>query len=472
MLQTGHAWDFDVAVVGGGSGGYAAARTAAAAGLRTAVIEGGAEVGGLCILRGCMPTKALLHAGDVLHLVRHASTWGIQAGAAGFDLAEIMARKDRLIQEFADYRRGQLTAGKFSFVRSAARFEDPHTLSLGEGRRLTAAHFVLATGSVVSPPPLRQLAEVGYLTSDDAIHLRRLPESLIVLGGGAVAMEFVQFFARLGVRVTVLQRSGQLLRDFDVDAAGEIARVLEREGVAIHCDTRLTGAFVRSGRKVVQFLQAGRPVEVEAEEIFFGLGRMPNTAGLALERAGVTTTEAGRIVTDAQMRTSVPHIHAAGDCTGPHEIVHVAIQQGEIAAHNIIHPERPRTIDYRLLTSVVFTDPQVAVVGMTEKQAVARGLPFLQASYRFEDHGKSLIMEARDGFVKLLADPVDGAILGGCVVGPMGGELIHEVIAAMAGGMTVRALAAMPHYHPTLAEIWTYPAEELADRIESEERQA
>jgi pyruvate/2-oxoglutarate dehydrogenase complex dihydrolipoamide dehydrogenase (E3) component len=165
------------------------------------------------------------------------------------------------------------------------------------------------------------------------------------------------------------------------------------------------------------------------------------------------------------MQTSAPHIFAAGDVCGPHEIVHIAIQQGETAVHNILKPKSPCRMDYRLLLSVVFTDPQVATVGLTEKEATARGIKFLAASYPFDDHGKSLIMEAKDGFVKLLADSNTGEIIGGSCVGPLGGELIHEIVAAMAKRMTVHELAVMPHYHPTLAEIWTYPAEELAEKI-------
>ncbi len=214
----------------------------------------------------------------------------------------------------------------------------------------------------------------------------------------------------------------------------------------------------------VSFEREGKTVSVSADEILFALGRVPNTASLVLENAGVKT-EQGRIVADEFMRTSAPHIYAAGDCTGPHEIVHIAIQQGETAVHNIVKSNSPRRMDYRLLISVVFTEPQVAFVGLTEKEAAARKIPFLAASYPFNDHGKSLIMEAKDGFVKLLANPKSGEILGGACVGPSGGELIHEIVAAMAKRMTVQELAAMPHYHPTLAEIWTYPAEELAEKI-------
>ncbi len=462
-------FDYDLAVLGGGSAGYAAARTTAAAGWNTIVVEGGPEIGGLCILRGCMPTKALLYAADVLHLARHAATWGITTDPVTFDFARVMARKRAMIEDFASYRRQQLTGGKFAFHRATATFTDPHTVQLSTGERIRARHFLLATGSVVASPPLPHLRDIGYLTSDDALELTALPESLIVLGGGAVGVEFAQFFQRFGVAVTLIQRGETILRDFDTDAALETEKVLRREGMTVLTNTRLLDARREGGRKIVTFEHDGARREVAAAEILFALGRTPNTASLGLAHAGVVL-DGARIVSNARMQTSAPHIYAGGDCTGPYEIVHIAIQQGEIAAHNLLHPDRPRAIDYRLLTSVVFTDPQVASVGLTEKAARAANLPYLTASYPFNDHGKSLIMEAKDGFVKLLAHPVTGEILGGGCVGPMGGELIHEIIVAMAARMTVHELAAVPHYHPTLAEIWTYPAEELADKIKLRKR--
>ena len=457
-------FDFDVAVIGGGSGGYAAARTAAGAGQKTVVIEGGEQVGGLCILRGCMPTKALLYAAEVKHLAEHAPTWGVHPGKVSFDLARVMARKDAQVRDFANHRAQQLNAGRFKFIRAQARFLDGHTLALGDGRKLTARNFVIATGSAQAPAPFPQLPEAGFITSDQAIGLKQLPESLIILGGGSIAAEFAQFFSRFGVKVTLIQRSGHLLREFDIDAAEEITTVFRREGMRIFTSTKLLDARRRGKLKTVYFEQGGKRRSVTASEILLALGRIPNTSGLGLDQAGVKT-EDGRIVTDATMRTSAPHIYAAGDCTGPHEIVHIAIQQGEIAAHNLGKPRPPRRLDYRLLISIVFTDPQIATVGLTERQARHLGRKYLAASYPFNDHGKSLIMEAKDGFVKLLADPASGAILGGSCVGPLGGELIHEIVAAMAGHLTVHELAVTPHYHPTLAEIWTYPAEQLAEKI-------
>ena len=466
MSVTGTKFDYDLAVIGGGSSGYAAARTGTAEGLKTVVIEGGEEVGGLCILRGCMPTKALLYAAEIMHLASHTEPWGIRAEDVRFNFAQVMARKDALIRDFADYRRQQLVSGKFKFLRAHARFADPHTLELSTGERFTAGSFVIATGSIVAPSPLPQLEDVGYLTSDTALSLTRLPKSLIVLGGGAVAVEFAQFFARFGLRVTMIQRSPHILHAFDEDAIDELEKVLRREGVNLYTGTRLLDARRVGNEKEIAFEHGGQTVRARAEELLFALGRAPNVASLGLEGIGVRL-EAGRIVTNARMQTSLPHIYAAGDCAGPYEIVHIAIQQAEVAAHNVAHPDRMKPADYRLLTEIIFTEPQLAVVGLTEKSARAANRPYLAASYPFNDHGKSLIMEAKDGFVKLLADPASGEIIGGCCLGPVGGELIHEIIAAMHKGMTVHELAAMPHYHPTLAEIWTYPAEELAAQVPS-----
>jgi len=287
---------------------------------------------------------------------------------------------------------------------------------------------------------------------------------MIVLGGGATACEFAQFFQRFGVKVTLIQRSPHVLHEFDSDATSELENVFRREGMTIYTGTKIVDSRIIGSQKEIIFEHEGKTRRVSAEEAFYALGRIPNTNDLGLEEIGVHT-DCGRITTNHFMQTSRPHIYAVGDCTGRHEIVHIAVQQGEIAGHNVGHPDRMKEMDYRLLTEIIFTEPQIAAVGLTEKKAKIRNIPYLAASYPFNDHGKSLIMEAKDGFVKLLANPESGEIIGGCCVGPFGGELIHEIIVAMCKRMTVHELAAMPHYHPTLAEIWTYPAEDLANKI-------
>ena len=456
-------FDFDVAIVGGGSGGFAAARTTANAGLKTVVVEGGEEVGGLCILRGCMPTKALLYAAEMIHLARDTAPWGLERAEMKFDFAKAMERKNIIIKEFADYRVQQLNEGKFKFIRANAKFLDAHTLELSNGEKITARNFVIATGSRIAPTPLPQLRDVGYLTSDDALKLTKLPKSMLVLGGGAIGCEFAQYMSRFGVKITLIQRSPHVLHDFDTDVTEEIKKVFRREGVEVFTNTKMFDAKMENGLKKIIFDHHGKMTSASAEEILFALGRVPNTVGIGLEKAGVQTQQ-GRIVCDEFMRTSAPHIFAAGDCVGLHDIVHLAVLQGETAGKNIIS-NGSRKMDYRLFIEIVFTDPHIAQVGFTEKIAKARNIPYLAASYPFGDHGKSIIMEARDGFVKLLCDPKSGEILGGTCIGPAGGELIHEIVIAMAKRMTVQELAAIPHYHPTLAEIWKYPAEELAAKI-------
>jgi pyruvate/2-oxoglutarate dehydrogenase complex dihydrolipoamide dehydrogenase (E3) component len=458
-------FDFDAIILGGGSAGYAAARSLTKGGWKVAVVDGSDPLGGLCILRGCMPTKALLHAAELRQAFRQGEAWGITAQSVDLDPARLFDHKDAIISEFARYRREQLENGPFELIRSHARFTDPQSIQLDDQRTLRARYFVIATGSELAPPPFPFLSAAGYLTSDTALRLDRIPESLIVLGGGAVALEFAQFFSRMGSLVSVIQRSPRLLRSLDPDLSDELETALDREGIQIFTDTQIRDIRRVDGEKEIVFDEAGREVTLAAEEIFNGLGRRPATRHLALEKAGVELRPSGHILTDDHQRTSAPHIFAAGDCCGPHELVHVAILQAEAAARTLLNPSEPGTVDPRLLTQVVFTDPGVAVTGIGEREAAAQGTAIRVARYPFNDHGKSIILGCQEGFVKLITAAHSGEILGGACVGPLAGELIHEVTVAIAARLTAERFAAIPHYHPTLAEIWTYPAEELAQPV-------
>lgn len=455
----------DVIVIGGGSAGYAAARTARAAGADVAIVDHG-PLGGLCILRGCMPTKAVLRSAEIASLLRRANEFGFSGVKGRADLSAIVDRKNRLVREFADYRIQQLHDPEFTLYQSRALFRSPHDIVAGD-IVLSAGAFIIATGSSPCDVSVPGLAETGYLTSDDILDVRVQPGSLIVLGGGPVAVEFGQFFARLGTTVTIIQRGRTLLSPMDEDVGLALEAALRGDGIDVVTDAELLHVGIREGRKSVRVRRAGGEQVFTGEEILQALGRRPNISGLHPEAAGVRVEE-GRIVTDAAMRTSQPHIYAVGDVNDLSPIVHLAIRQGEVAGYNATHPNAPaREIDHRLDAEVVFTEPQVAVVGLNERTCRANGIPYLAASHPFADHGKALCRGDLHGFVKLLAAPSNGRLLGAQIVGPEAGELIHELIAVMYYGGTAADLLRIPHYHPTLAEIVTYPAESLVEQLEA-----
>ena len=455
--------DYDVIVIGGGSGGYAAADTAQSAGAKVAIVDPG-PLGGLCILRGCMPTKTILRSSDIMALMQRAGEFGLSASGIQADLAAIIERKNKLIREFADYRIGQLKNPRFTLIEDKAAFVSPNEIEAG-GQRLSAKSFIIATGSVIDQIAIPGLEETGYLTSDDVLELKDQPKSMIVLGAGPVAVELAQFYQRIGTQVTLIQRSPHILSFTDEDLARPVEARFREENMTLFTSTQLQQVSVEGNQKIVRFMHEGKEKTVSAECILDALGRRPNTDGLNLDAAGVKMGEWG-IGVDCAMQTSQPHIFAVGDVNGLHEVVHIAIQQGEVAGWNATHLDQtPREVDERLTTNVVFTDPQVASVGLTEKDCRRKKIEYLAVSYPFDDHGKSLCLGETHGHVKLLCAPNNGEILGGHITGPEAGELIHQLIAVMYFKGTVKDLLTMPHYHPTLSEILTYPAEELAQKI-------
>ncbi len=458
MIRHAH----EVVVVGAGSGGYAAARTARDFGCDVALVDVG-PLGGLCILRGCMPSKALLASSDALQDARDAGALGIRIPSASADMPFIAARKRALVKDFADYRIDGIH--QFSLYLGAARFLSPGELAVGDGVVLESDRFIIATGSTVAPRQLPGLAETGFVDSDGVLEFERVPASAIVLGGGYTACELGQFLARMGTKTTMLIRSGHLLTETDDDVGDALTGYFRDEGIDVETRTTLIAAERRDAKKVVRFLQDGAEREVAVEEIFYALGRTPNVAGLGLERAGISLGPGGGIAVDATLRTTNPQIFAAGDVTGEYMLVHVAIYQGEIAARNSCLQGTERA-DYRLVSAhTVFTDPQIAAVGASEKDLLAAGARYVIGRYDFAEHGKAQCLAKTKGFVKMMADPESGRILGAAVIGPQGSELIHEVIVAMNYDATVVDFMRIPHLHPTLAEIWTYPAEICAAQL-------
>jgi pyruvate/2-oxoglutarate dehydrogenase complex dihydrolipoamide dehydrogenase (E3) component len=456
---------YDFVAIGGGSAGFNAARVATSLGLKTAIVDGASELGGLCILRGCMPSKTLLYMADVLHLAQKGRKFGLRIPIAKADMKAIHARKKKIIAEFADYRVRALQSGKFDLLRAHARFTGPHSLALSDGTEIRAKHILIGTGSRVSVPAIPGLADVPFWTSDDVLDLDFIPPSVIVLGGGIVACELAQFLNRIGSRVTLIQRSANILRDHSPEASTVVQQAFVDEGIELFAGTMLQSVSHAKGRVAVEFVHDGKRITRTAAHLFNALGREPNTGGLNLAAAGVKTRALGQIITNRWQQTSTSHIYAAGDCSGPAEIVHIAIQQGELAARHSAGVKKLKPVDYSLLLNVVFTDPQLATIGLLESELVERDVPFIAASYPFNDHGKSILMDANYGYVKVIAEPRRGRILGAEIVGRDAGELIHAFSGPLAMRATVFDLLRAPWYHPTLAEIVTYPLEEIAEKI-------
>lgn len=455
----------DYVVIGGGSAGYAAARTAREFLENVAIIDDAEQLGGLCILRGCMPSKTLIYSAEVLHLAQQAEKFGLKIPQACADMAAIHRRKLAIIDDFASDRREQLESGRFHLIRDRARFMDEKSLVLEKsGDRITADHFIIATGSSVNTPDIPGLAETPHWTSDEVLDLDFLPESVIVLGGGIVACELAQFLNRVGSRVILIQRSPTLLKEASPEASEVVARAFRDEGIDLHTDTQLVSVEKDGVGILVTFSKDGTTRQVGAAHLFNALGRKPNTRNLGLENAGVETHESGHIRVNAMQQTANPRIHAAGDVAGPHEIVHLAIRQGEVAARNACGKStHPVNLDTR--TGVVFTDPQIATAGISLAEAEQRGIHTIFASYPFDDHGKAILMEAKYGYVKVWADRESGMVIGAECVGKDAGELIHAIAVAISLGAGPADLLKVHWHHPTLSEIWSYPLEELADGL-------
>lgn len=450
-------------VIGGGSGGYAAARTAREVLDRVAIVDGADTLGGLCILRGCMPSKTLIYSAEVLHHAAMGKTFGLNIPNVSVDMPALHQRKLNIIREFAEYREEQLESKRFTLFRNKARFLDPQTIELDNGQRLTADHFMIATGSEVAVPKVPGLADVPCWTSDDVLDLSFLPERVIILGGGIVACELAQFLHRIGSEVTLVQRSPHLLKQMPEAASITIEKSFRQEGIDLYTDTNLHSVSHADGLFRIVFEKERKTVELEAPHLLNALGRVPATRGLHLEAAEIEIRPSGHIACNEFQQTTNPKVYSCGDVAGPHQIVHVAILQGEAAARHATD-RAAKPVHYDALVSVAFTDPQVATAGLTEEQIQQRSIDYISADYPFYDHGKSILMEAKHGYVKVYADR-KGIVLGAECVGKDAGELIHALAVAIQLRANVRDLLQVHWYHPTLSEIWTYPLEDILEQL-------
>lgn len=453
---------FDLIVVGGGSAGRYAAHSAARLGSKVAMVEGG-PFGGLCILKGCMPTKALLRSSEIIGTFRKAPAVGVFPGRwLGIDFPFMMRRKDHLIREMADYALEGIRRNKnIVLLQGMASFLSPKEIQVGPN--IYRAHrFVIATGSHERIPAVKGLRETGFLTSDDLLELKELPESCIITGGGAEGVEFGQFLARLGIKVTLLQRSDRLLSDEDPDISKEMEKSLKSDGVVIRTGVKLLRVGRRRGKKVFFYRCGSKEKEVCAEEILVVTGRVGNTDGLGLDKANVKTSEQG-ISVNEYLQTSNPNIYAAGDVTGTLLIVNLATYQGELAGRNAVSEEKTKA-DYRVVPRALFTDPEFARVGLSETEALAQARDHRVGKYFFSDLGKAIVTDRMDGFIKIVAGRTTGEILGVQIFAAEASNIVHQAAVAMHFRATLSEYAKISHIHPSLAEIMLYLAEEMTEK--------
>ncbi len=452
--------DFDVIVIGGGSAGSSAARAAQRCGARTAMINDG-ELGGLCILRGCMPTKTMLTSAHLLYEATHAEELGLRfTGELRADFTAIMSRKDELVARFQRAKMASIEKEDYELISGRARFTTGGSLEVG-GQRLRAAKYIIATGSVPVMLAIPGLEEVPVLTSDEVIRLPSAPASLVVLGAGAIGLELGQFFARIGTEVLLVNRS-PLLSKMDPHCGVQLRQALSEEPQMRVIAPGRIERVRRDGKEIVfELCEGERRWEHRAEAFLMAVGRRAALDGLGIEHLGLDTFGAG-LTHDLRMRSSHPDVYVAGDATGQHQILHIANQEGIAAGRNAAGVEPAETVDYRLKMSVVFSDPAFAQVGMSEAEAKQARVPYAYGEVKLAQTGRAITMGTRFGIWRLMAHAETGEILGSSLLGPRADDLIHIISVLMAQRAKVREIFKMPWYHPTLSEVILNLARELS----------
>lgn len=456
--MTGQTYDF--VVVGGGSAGSTAAKKAARDGRRVALVERDL-LGGACLNYGCDPTKALLHAAHLLYQARNAGPYGIRIPRAELDWPRARQRVRDLVESIRGGSHEEAVARQqerdIDVYLGEGAFEDRNTLRVGN-ERVHGGRFLIATGSSALVPPIQGLEEAGYITNRDAVWLDCLPASVAILGAGPVGVEFAQMFARFGVRVTLVEMRANILPADDTELSGLLTHYLRQEGVTVELGATVERVERRNGSRRLCWRRDGCDQWCEAESVLVAVGRGPNTAHLNLEAAAVRASD-GHIEVDETLRTSQPHIWAAGDVIGAYPFTHVASRQGSLAYRNAFD-ESPQPFDYAAVPWVTYTHPALAHAGRTEGALRADGVEYEAETLSFDDVPRTRVTGETKGMVKLLSAP-DGTLLGGHILGERADDLIAPLVLAMRHGLPVGALADTIFPYPTRSEALAFAAKNL-----------
>lgn len=450
----------DIAVIGAGPGGYVAALRAAGMGASVAVIEKD-EVGGTCLNRGCIPTKAILSSTNLLRHIHRAAEFGISVGEVSYDAQVIASRSRSVVETMRKGVEGLLSKAGVLLLRGSAVVRGRDRIEVAGAQdtvSVACRSIIVATGSEWIELPGLETDGKRVITSDDAFSLDDVPGSIAIVGGGAVGCEFAEIYSALGAETTVLEMMPQLLPGEDAELAKRLEAVLKRKGIKVIVSARVTD-LERGGRILKVVTEGGESLEVD--RVLMAVGRKPSSAGLGLEAVGVETDSKG-IPTDARMQTNIPGIYAIGDVTGKYLLAHVASAQGVVAARNACGSEAE--MDYTAVPRCVYTEPEYAAVGMGDREA--RDAGFEPAVYKVTlgRVGRALTLGETFGLAKMTCAKDTGKVLGFHLLSPHASELITEVSAAMAAGATAEQLAAVIHPHPTMSEIVWEAAQGAAGR--------
>ena len=442
----------DLIIVGGGSAAFAAALEANDSGARVTFINDGLPTGGTCVNVGCIPSKTLIRAASAHHHAAHHNFAGIESNSRVTDFKALISQKRQLVEEMRQQKYLDVISDlpNIQLLKGRARLTSPKCVEVN-GQSLTADHILIATGARPFLPPIPGLEDSGYLTNETAFELKELPDSLIVLGGRYIALETAQLFSRLGSRVTILQRSPRLLPTETPDLIDALTSYLQEEGIEVVTGVSVDRVNRDQNEVVVHAMVNGHPRRFQSNHLLAATGRKPNTDGMGLEDLGVKLDSQGFLKTDETLQTSVEGIYGAGDVIGEPMYVYTAAYEGALAARNVISGQ-PKDRDYTPLPWVIFTDPQVAGVGLDEQQAAQQGIQTDIATLPLSQLSRSLAARDTRGFIKLIRDHATDKLVGGRILAPEGSELLMEISLAIKFGIIVKELASSFHPYLTLSE--------------------
>lgn len=455
MNQTGSA-AADVIVIGGGPGGYVAAIRAAQLGGKVILVEKD-SLGGVCLNRGCIPTKAMLSAADVYNTIANRSEeYGVTVSGISLDYTKVIARRQKVVKTLVAGVGYLMKKNNIQVKNGTGRLVSNTTVEVtgadGSKETVSAKNIIIASGSEPVKVPIPGLEGENVWDSDGALAANSVPESILIIGAGAIGLEWAYIFKKFGSDVTVVELMEHILPQNDSEIADELARSLKKAGIKIMTGRKVTGVESKGGMMVSTITDAAGAgaQQIESRKILVAVGRRPVSGGMGLEELGVKT-ERGRILVNDRMETSVPGIYAIGDVTGGMLLAHKASEEGVVASENIMG--KKTRMNYNVLPAAVYTTPEVAAVGMSEQAVKEKGIDYKVGRFQFRPNGKAMALGENEGMVKIISDAKYGEVLGCHMVGPHVTDMIHEIVIAMAAEATVETIGRAIHAHPTLSEV-------------------